>query len=356
MKINKLFSQEFIVLLGIIIIPCQSICAQEWVMKEISDEATDSPLSGIWGLFLLIGIIWLLSNTFKEKEKKEEIKNSIYNDSQIEEDIYYEDEMNDKTNYPFIDDVKEKTTSSNQYIFTGEEQPKQNLTNENFKNQCIRIYGEYAEVSIECIFIKEDGEYRIIKKSDERYNILSAYVYENYPDRCRTTRSIGSEDMLRLYWSNFANSDRLPLAKSIEKHGVLEKEYLGEKILQMKLYYIEHFQSFLSSPFITVSLRDYCFALGWETAVYIHKYLKQPMDEMIYREFRDMQLRGMTVEEYKKYREKSGLITKSGDEYFDGWNNYIGKTYQEASENLKKKEVISMAQAINEVKKIDWHL
>ena len=80
------------------------------------------------------------------------------------------------------------------------------------------------------------------------------------------------------------------------------------------------------------------------------------MDIREYHDLKDMTLRNMTMKEYIEYRSKADYITERNEGWFDGWGNYIGKSYGEASAELDKRKVFTYEQAIAEVKQIDWSL
>lgn len=144
-----------------------------------------------------------------------------------------------------------------------------------------------------------------------------------------------------------------PTAKPMDSHGKLEKEFYGERIAMMKVYYYWKGYPYCSNGH---SLRDFCLALGWDLCIYIHKYIGQPMDMSEYHDLKEMTLRKMTVKEYLEYRSKADRVIVSSEKYFDGWGNYIGKNYEEARGELDKRRVLTNDQAIAEVEQIDWNL
>lgn len=49
-------------------------------------------------------------------------------------------------------------------------------------------------------------------------------------------------------------------------------------------------------------------------------------------------------------------ISERSEGGYDGWGNYIGRDYAEASAELDRRRVCTYQQAIEEVKQIDWSL
>lgn len=220
---------------------------------------------------------------------------------------------------------------------------------EDFINKCVAIYGDYAEIiSGLCLSIKEDGEYRIIKSDDARYKPLYDYIFITHKDHnSPVNKFVGNEFV---YYYLESRLDTYPLANAIENHGTLEKEFFGGKIIALEAFYCDNF--FLPN---VISLGDYILALGHEASMYLHKYIKTPMDYAIYYDLRVMQIQGMTLIEYKEYRKKAGQWHEEDEGWFDGWWGNLGKTRSEARENYDKKQGFTYQNAIDEITNIEWH-
>ena len=284
--------------------------AQQWVQYEISrenDGDSSGPFGGILGTMIFFGFMWLLVNILEDKKKTD-------------------------SNPP-------KNKCESEY--------------EKFQRECIAIYGEYAELGYALVFIKEDGEYRQITHQDKRYEVLSAYILRNHKERNNTVGIIGNKELLIDYIVHYKDYNVFPAAKPMDMHGKLEKEFYGGRIAMMKAYF---WQKKYPCLFKGPRLGDYCLSLGWDLCIYIHKYIGQSMDKWNYRDLKDMTLRNMTKEEYQDYRSKADIISNRSEGCFDGWGNYIGKDYGEASAELDKRRGVSYEQAIAEVRQIEWHL
>lgn len=221
---------------------------------------------------------------------------------------------------------------------------------EDFINKCIAIYGDYTEViSGLCLSIKEDGQYRIIKSDDARYQPLYDYIFNIHHERSSpANKFVGNEFV---YYYLRSRLDNYPLAKPIENCGTLEKEFFGGKIIALEAYYCDSF--FLPN---VISLVDYILALGHEVSIYLHKYIKTPMDYALYYDLRIMQIQGMTLMEYKEYRKKAGQWHKEDEGWFDRWWGNLGETRSEAEVNYDKKQGFTYQEALADVAKIEWHL
>lgn len=287
--------------------------AQQWVWHEIAEEDDGgSPIGGLVVLAFIFGIVWLFSDLFGSK--KEPSKKSAF----------------------VVDPAV--------------------LEYQDFTKKCIEIYGDYAAATYGLVLIKEDGEYRQIVSSDLRYNILSRYIFKYHRERHSSVTKIGDFEVLSKFIQYTKKYNVFPLAKPLESHGRLEKEFYGEQIIMMMAYYDREDFPYYTSSREANTLRDFCLSLGLEQSIYIHKYIKRPMEVTIFRDIKDMILRKMTKEEYIAYRSKADFMCVSGNKHFDGWGNYIGDTYAEAHSELQKREVYSYEQAIKDIKEINWSL
>ncbi len=228
------------------------------------------------------------------------------------------------------------------------------MNESDFKKKCIEIYGDFVENTYGLVLLKEDGEYRQISYPDKRYEILHSYIYNNHKERHAAVSRIGCGLQLKMYIEK-KNYKLFPEAKPMEYHGKLEKEFLGERIAMMMAYYDSDLSFVFSNE--PHPLNEYCLSLGWDLSIYIHRYINQPMDWRVYHDLKEKTILKMTTDEYHAYRKKADILINKGKEgWFDGWDNYLGNSYEEASNERKKKEVISFEDALKEVKEFDWKL
>lgn len=331
--------------------------AQQWVWREIEEENDGrSPINGLIGIAFLFGIIWILSKLFDRKEEPTRL--SFSDDSKLEfeenaDELDYCDFSDDAN---ICDDFSDDNLSVKipQYHEIRSNTPNLETNDIDFTKKCIEIYGDYATMTYGLVLIKEDGEYRQIAYPDKRYEILSSYIYEHHKDRSSIVSAIGNFEILSAY-IRVKENNVFPLAKPMESHGQLEKEFYGEYIIMMMAYYYMAELRFCSVS-NGASPRDYCLSLGWDLSIYIHKYIKHPMEVEIFHDLKDMILRKMTKEEYIAYRSKADYISESDNKWFDGWGNHIGDTYAEAHAEFQKRKVYTYEQAIKDVKEINWNL
>jgi len=344
--------------------------AQQWVVDEIDEESHNGPFSGIIGAILLLGLIWLLGSVFgkgkKEREKEREKGQSLNNDSTNRSDLHNiidDTDVHSMVDGLFTDNpISSTRDTSTELKRTSTPAPAKNddngISDRIFEKKCIEIYGEYAENTYGLVLIKEDGEYRQISYPDQRYMILSTYIFQNHKERHAAICSIGNGELLKYYIEYVKDCKVFPEAKPMESHGRLEKEYYGERIAMMMAYYDESSRRFPVYSNHAHSLKDFCLSLGWDLAIYIHQYIGQPMDLQAYYDLKDMQLRKMSIEEYLEYKKnRTGQIINKGKEgFFDECGNRIGNTYEEARAFMRSKEVITFEQAIEEIKAFEWKL
>ncbi len=323
----------------------------------------------------MFGAIWILGHLFGKNEEKEIKKKMSYGKPS------QDDSINQEEDDTFLDDDIPMDIGDEIDSYAGKVQPPSlttpnlikmhadNKTNtslvsqksedEIFRNKCIETYGDYAENTYGLIIVKEDGEYRQISPPDKRYEILSSYIYEYKRERHAQVCLIGNGELLKFYIESCKKFKLFPDAKPMESHGLLEKEYNGEQIAMMMAYYDKELKSYrlYTTPAYSHSLKEFCLALGWDLAMYIHKYIKQPMDLGSYYHLRDMVLRKMSKEEYIEYENKARILEDRGkDGWYDGWNNRLGNNYEEAHKEIEKRQVITYEQAMQEIQQIEWHL
>ncbi len=366
------FKKRLFVLFCTVILFVNTVLAQQWVVDEIAEENEGGPFSGILGAILLIGLIWLLGRLFGDNKEDKSKRQTCESESPA--DSFYDERDDDFDLSNVNDDIDDEFTTSYSTPSAKAYTPIQNpvmppsvektvsqndstMSEEEFKNRCIDIYGDYAENTYGLVLLKEDGEYRQISYPDKRYEILSSYIYRFKRERHATVCLIGNGEQLKYYIEYSKECKLFPEAKPMESHGKLEKEYYGERIAMMMAYYDEHLKQYPIYSSHAHSLRDFCLSLGWDLAMYIHRYINQPMDWQVYHDLKEMVLRNMTKDEYLEYRSKADYISDRGKEgCFDGWGNRIGDNYGQAREEFRKREVFTFEQAIEEVKQIEWHL
>lgn len=362
----RLSKREYCLMAILVIVYCR-VRAQQWVWNEISrEDDSGGTFGGIIGTIIFFGVIWLLVTIFGDKKKPDSNSHTDFHNDELDAPCYDDDDDDDYDSILFNDDYADDPfgdsydsyrngSMSNSYTSSSSlavgQGPK--TKNTDFERRCIAIYGDYAENTYGLVLIKEDGEYRQIAYPDKRYEVLSAYIFKNHKERHATVCTIGDSDLLKSYIEYHVEYNMFPTAKPMDSHGKLEQEFFGERIAMMKVYYYWKGYPYCSNGH---SLRDFCLALGWDLCIYIHKYIGQPMDMSEYYDLKEMTLRKMTIKEYLEYRDKANRIISSDEKYFDGWGNYIGKDYAEASAELDRRRVCTYQQAIEEVKQIDWSL
>ena len=339
-----------------------SLYAQGWVVDETSKDNSGGIFSGILGVLLFLGLIWLLGTLFGRKKK--ESSNSSLNDEHHHTYDFKNNQDDDELNSHYVEDVNYRphvglsTSEDNKEdsdTNARNNQVEHNYSENDFNEKCIEIYGDYAEVTYGIIIVKEDGEYRQISSSDNRYEILSSFISRNHKERYKSIDRIGNGEQLKMY-INLEKGILFPCARPMDSHGKLEKEFYGERIAMMMAYYDKAMECYPLYTSNSISLRDYILSLGWDLAIYIHKYIKQPMDWRDYHDLKDMTLRNMTKEDYLSYRSKADKVSTRSDGVYDGWGNRIGNDFEEAKEEMDRREVFPMAQAIKEVKEFKWEL
>lgn len=363
-RTNQLFFAFQIVLIFTFFFVDDSF-AQQQILDEIADENEDGPFSGIFGAIILFGLIWLIGTIL---DKKESSNNYSYKQSLHTKST----QSNCATDNASVDDekkdsFKEGINASSKKCINIDEDIKESTKHKEdflreriFKDKCIDIYGDYAECTYKMVLIKEDGEYCQISDSDKRYNILSEYIFLNHRERYYVSRHMGCGEQLRCYIEFVKKGKLFPEAKPMESHGKLEKEYYGERIALMKSFYDESLQQDPACSNSGELHNSFCIILGWDLAIYIHKYIKQPMDVLIYRNLKEMKFREMSSMEFlnllAKRKKRAMVISADKKGIYDEANNYLGDTYEEACEALEREELISVHQAIREVKNIEWRL
>lgn len=225
------------------------------------------------------------------------------------------------------------------------------LNDIDFRKECIKIYGDYAEVSEHCIIIFEDGMYRIIPFQDRRYEPLKQYVSNKHPDRvCIANQYIGGSGLLSFFFAGSARNRNIPKAKQMENHGILENKFLGSCYFALMAYYGDSFKEYGERD-----LHDFLIYLGLEDAVYLHKMLKKPLSPHDYYRLKIMDKLKMSAPEYINYG-KHNAWQKKEDGIYNEHLGFLGKNYEQACETLKLKFGFSFDDVKKEVENIVWHL
>lgn len=330
-----------------------------------ADYADGESGAGIVGTLIFFGFIYVIAKIWPSS-KNDDNQGSYKDNNQYEEDPTEDYDEPDYIDAPIPgiddDDFEYFPAHSSVNTRTQEDDVKSSIPEitDRMKQECIKTYGEYGEiVSIKNggISIKEDGEYRLIDSSDWRYDILFKYIFDNRYEMYSPANKIADHDLIYEY-SVMEEGNILPPAKPINEHGVLSKEYWGGHIIALKAYIWRKTSPmggciYSSRP---IPLEDFLFSVGFDRAIYLHKYIGRPMDWMIYRLFRNMQIKGMTVEEFKKFSKTYGIITENSDGYFTQDRKFIGKKYSDVEKYMLEQMPFTYEQAQKEVKEREWHL
>lgn len=91
-------------LLAILVLSMKlSLYAQGWVVDEVSKDNSGGIFSGILGVLLFLGLIWLLSTLFGGKKK--ESSNSSTNDEYYHTNGFFNSQDDDELDIHNIEDV-----------------------------------------------------------------------------------------------------------------------------------------------------------------------------------------------------------------------------------------------------------
>lgn len=64
----------------------------------------------------------------------------------------------------------------------------------------------------------------------------------------------------------------------------------------------------------------------------------------------------MTKDDYLSYKSNANKTITKDDGIYDVWGNRLGENFEEAKEELDRREVFTISQAISEVKEFKWEL
>lgn len=379
------------------------VAAQAYYMHEANEDG--SLIDGILGMLLIFCIIWIIlkcidsSNKINkqiEQEKWEKELNTklmeerlnenpnkykyqnnpnwkegylkAYTSNQIE--ILYNKTIDDLlSEYQKIDSNSEKAKEimrkigyyqywewkNEELIRIGKKPFRiintqcQYLDDIEFEKECIRIYGDYAELLDFCIIIFEDGVYRVIHYKDRRYQPLKKFITNKHRDRiCIANKYIGG-DRLLLYF--FAGKMKyIPQAKKMEQHGFLEKRFLGSCYFALLAYYEDTLKTYGGR-----GLKEFIIYLGMENSIYLHKMLKKPLSPYYYYELKMMEKLCLSASDYIKYK-RNNHWQKKPDGIYDGYFGFLGRDDKQAKETIKLKLGFSFDDVKKEVENMTWHL
>lgn len=316
---------------------------------------------GLVGAIILFGSIYLISKIWPSNNDNHQDKDDYNLDDYKPVDDYELEEPDFiDIDSPSTDLEKElglspviTHTNNNVSQNVKEEVKNEDIISEEMKKECIRIYGDYGElVGIENggISIKEDGEYRLIKGNDWRYKVLSSYIFNNRREMYFPANKISDHELIEFY-SSCTEEEILPPAKSMEEHGQLSKEYLGGLIISLKAYIWKSstigYRWYSSRP---ISLNNFLFSIGFDKAVYLYKYVGKPMDLDTYRDFRFMQINGMTTNDFLAFKYGKNTLNSEGNFTQDG------KSQTNVENNKLEKMPFTYEQAQREIMEKEWHL
>lgn len=336
---------------------CCKVFAQASYMHEVAEDSDGSPVDGIIGFLLLIGLGVLIDKLWG-KSKKENSNNVHYNeyDDYFQTDIDDNDDILDRSLYDiqFDEDIKisnfntpSKTVTNATNISSIKKED-----NNSFKEKVIELYGEQTERFGGILIIKEDGEYHYLSNCrDERYKILDDYLLKHKPHNCTDTTIKADCDLLNFY--RILHEKELPLFNPIENANVEINDFLGGKLLALKSYYEKN--PYCCPHF--VSRLEFFLSIGFDETILLHKIIKHPMDAKEWYDFKVMQHKGFkTFAEYEEYRKTAGQWHEKEDGWYDDFYGYLAPTYDKAEEVYDEKQGYTYMDAYEEINKIKWEL
>ena len=331
---------------------CDKVSAQAYYMHEAAEESDGSPIDGIIGLLLLVGLGVLFDKLFR-KSKKEDCDNSSYDeyDNYAQTDVDNDDAF-DRSLYDvrFNEDIKISNFNTPSKTVPNISIKKEN--NNPFKEKVIKLYGNQTERFGGLLIIKEDGEYHYLSEhNDERYKILDEYLLECKPHNCTDTTIKVDWDLIRAY--RMFHEKEFPPFNPIENAHIEANDFLGGKLFALKSYYEEK-PCYRIHP---VSKLEFFLSIGFDETILLHKIIKHPMDAKEWFDLKVMHLKGFkTFEEYEKYRKTAGQFHEEQDGWYDGFYGYLAPTYGKASEVYQEKEGYTYMNAYEEINKVKWEL
>lgn len=329
---------------------CCKVSAQAYYMHEAAEDSDGSPIDGIIGLLLLIGLGVLIDKLWnKTKDCGNEYNDEYDNYTQTDID---NDDVFDRSLDDVILDKDIKISNLNTPLKRAANISVRKEDNNPFREKVIELYGNHTERFGGLLIIKENGEYHYLSEhSDERYKILDEYLLEHKPHNCTDTTIKVDWDLIRLY-RMFHEKEFSPF-NPIENANIETNDFLGGKLLALKSYY-EGKPCYRLHP---VSKLEFFLSIGFDETILLHKIIKRPMDAKEWFDFRVMQLKGFkTFEEYEEYRKTAGQFHEGEDGWYDGFYGYLAPTYGEASKIYQEKEGYTYMNAYEEINKIKWEL
>lgn len=327
---------------------CCKVFAQAYYMHEAAEDSDGSPIDGIIGLLLLIGLGILIDKLWGKKENSDNY--GEYDDhAQTNVD---NDDVPDKYLDDVLFDEDIKVSNFNKSLKPATNTSIKKRENNSFKDKVIGLYGNQTERFVGLLIIKEDGEYHYLSEhSDEKYKILDGYLLEHKPQNCTDTTIKVDWDLIRLY--RMFHEKEFPPFNPIENVNIEANDFLGGKLLALRSYY-EDKPCYRLHP---VSKLEFFLSIGFDETILLHKIIKHPMDAKEWFDLKVMQLKGFkTFEEYEEYRKNAGQFHEEENGWYDGFYGYLAPTYGKANEVYQEKEGYTYMNAYEEINKINWEL
>lgn len=326
-----------------------------------ADYAEDGSGSGIVGLLVVFVLIYLFNEIWPSKEKEDNHYNRRDSYQQAEDSFDDLEELEQSQEYydnDIFDDFEFGNSHSSQPISKPQlDDNGEVIITGSMREECIKIYGDYGEfVGIKDggISIKEDGEYRIILKNDWRFDILQSYIKKYKPERYLSAEKVADKKLVMIYSEN--TDIIFPPAKPIERHGFLSKQYLGGLIIALMAYKWQPKYYVVPDEYSKISETDFLLSIGFDKALYICKYIGQPMDLNAYYIFRNMSIKKITLREYRKIEEEYGMYKKEYNGFYTRNGKYIGKNQSDVDKYMQELIPLSWDRAVKECNAINWHI
>lgn len=328
------------------------VFAQAYYMHEAAEDSDGSPIDGVIGLLLLIGLGVLIDKLWG-KSKKENCDNGYYDEyddyaqTNVDNDDIFDEYLDEVLFDKNIEINKFNIPSNSSVCATAKEND-----NNSFKEKVIGLYGNQTERFGGLLIIKEDGEYHYLSElSDERYKILDKYLLEHKPHNCTDTTIKADWDLIRHY--RMFHEKEFPPFNLIENANIEANDFLGGKLYALKSFY-EKTPCYRCHP---VSKLEFFLSIGFDETILLHKIIEHPMDVKEWFDLKVMQLKGFkTFEEYEEYRKTAGQFHEEEDGWYDGFYGYLAPTFGKANEVYQEKEGYTYMNAYEEIEKINWKL
>lgn len=327
---------------------CCRVYAQAYYMHEAAEDSDGSPVYGIIGLFLFIGLGFIINALWGRSDKDGNDNHGEYDDNVLNNN---NDDVFDKCLFDdvqFDEDIE--ISNFNRPLKPVTDTSIKKEGNNSFMWKVIGLYGDQTERFGGLLIIKEDGEYHYLSKSsDERYDILDEYLLTYKPHNCTDTTLKVDWDLIIHY--RMVHEKELPPFNPIEKANIEANDFLGGKLLALKSFY-EKTPCYSRYP---VSKLEFFLSIGFQETIRLHQIIKHPMNASEWFDFKVMQLKGFkTFEEYKEYRKTAGQFHEEEDGWYDGFYGYLAPTFALAEKVYKEKEGYSYMNAYEEINTIKW--